>query len=946
MTAMITPPEQYTSREIVHGRAAEQKMIGDLLRHTQQGVGGVLLVDGEPGIGKSLLLRSATDEAADQGFSLAAGAADQLSQAIPFFALHTALRQPFVGLAGGNPGRDLADATAWRITQIRAHLERRAAAAPVLVCLDDLHWASKATLAALETLPRETKRHPVAWLLARSSTRGGAADYLFGKLEKDGAARVTLAPLDEDTVTAMLTDAFGAPPDQTLADFARGAAGNPSLVAELIGGLRDDHAVQVTGGRAVLALARLPQRIHRYAQRRLDDLGPRARHLLLTAAVLGPAFRLEDASEMLGLTPAMLLPALGEAMNAAMITATDHAFAFRHLVLCQAVGELIPQPGREALHRQYGHLLLSRGEPVQAARHLLQAVHPGDPTSLADLDAAVVQTSDSAPQTAADLALRVLELTPAAHPGALPRAVAAAEALASAGRLEQAARIARDRLAKPLPPITEGRLRCALSSVLCSRGQARDAAAEAEIVLALPELGPDLRDQAMTARLRALAELHDELAGPIAEAVLVDPSQHDNHLVGAALAARAVTSWDKGQVSEALELMRAAARLGPGVPPDARHGQPLLTLAAALIDLRQLGEAEDILHAASSQTMDRIPAQATLSVLRARIHLVRGQLADADAAAQRALATAEALGAHSHAAAAHRVLGLIALRRGDRAAAAHHIACQTEAMPPCASLYLRAETALVLAQICEPYDDLVAAVGHIRQASVDLMSHRGLLLGDPAAAAWLVRTALAAGDIELAAVVTHAAETLAVENPEYPVIAASAAHSVGLANHDPAHLAEAAGRHPDPWTKACAAEDLGVLHAQQAEKDHAIRQLTQAIEGYESTGAAADMARVRSRLRKLGVRRRHWTQSPRRPATGWESLTATEYTVSELAAEGLNNRQIAGRMYVSSSTVACYMRQIFRKLDLSSRVELARIVIQQSTTPPVEARILSAAREK
>ena len=105
--------------------------------------------------------------------------------------------------------------------------------------------------------------------------------------------------------------------------------------------------------------------------------------------------------------------------------------------------------------------------------HLFQAAHPGDPTSLAALDKAAERTLRSAPQTAADLALRVLELTSPADPAALSRAVAAAEALTAACRLDQAARIARDMLAKPLPLAAEDRLRCALSSVLCAGGQVR-----------------------------------------------------------------------------------------------------------------------------------------------------------------------------------------------------------------------------------------------------------------------------------------------------------------------------------------------------------------------------------------------------------------------------------------------------------------------------------------
>ena len=302
----------------------------------------MVLVEGEPGIGKSLLLREAAGAAAGQGFSLAAGAADQLGRALPFFALRAALGEPFARFTASDPDRDPSDEPGWWISQMRAHLEQRAGATPVLVCLDDLQWANPATLAALRTLPLELKRHPVAWLLARARTPPHDTEYLFDLLEKDGAARIILGPLDDDAVAALLTGAFGAPPDQALLALACGAAGNPALLTELIGGLGDDKAVRITGSRAVLASARLPRRVHRVAQRRLDGLSQRARHLLVTAAVLGPAFRLEDAAEMLGETAAALLPTLEEAMDTGIMTAAGNAFSFRHELLRRAVADMIP----------------------------------------------------------------------------------------------------------------------------------------------------------------------------------------------------------------------------------------------------------------------------------------------------------------------------------------------------------------------------------------------------------------------------------------------------------------------------------------------------------------------------------------------------------------------------------------------------------------------------
>jgi hypothetical protein len=184
----VPSPVRSAGEEVMREHDTQRQVIRGLLRRAQRGLGGVVLVEGEPGIGKSLLLRETADEATKEGFSLAAGAADQLGRAIPFFALRAALGTPFAMLADDTHDRDLPDAPAWWISKMQAHLEQRAGAHPVLVCLDDLQWASRETLAALRTLPRALKGYPVAWLLARSAPSQHDIEYLFRFLEEDGAA--------------------------------------------------------------------------------------------------------------------------------------------------------------------------------------------------------------------------------------------------------------------------------------------------------------------------------------------------------------------------------------------------------------------------------------------------------------------------------------------------------------------------------------------------------------------------------------------------------------------------------------------------------------------------------------------------------------------------------------------------------------------------------------
>jgi len=214
----------------------------------------------------------------------------------------------------------------------------------------------------------------------------------------------------------------------------------------------------------------------------------------------------------------------------------------------------------------------------------------------------------------------------------------------------------------------------------------------------------------------------------------------------------------------------------------------------------------------------------------------------------------------------------------------------------------------------------------------DLEKHLQLTLfgsgiADPEGAVLLVRGALAYGDRDRAIAL---AQRLATITPGDPDTAAAADHTRGLIEQDPAALQRAADRYPAARARADALEDAGDAWAGQGDRDRATTLLSQAYALYEKFGDAEDLARVRSSLRADGTRLRHWTHADR-PAFGWDSLTDTERRVADLVAQGLSNRQVANRVFLSTHTVAFHLRHIFWKLSITSRVQLARIAAKQAT---------------
>jgi DNA-binding CsgD family transcriptional regulator len=205
----------------------------------------------------------------------------------------------------------------------------------------------------------------------------------------------------------------------------------------------------------------------------------------------------------------------------------------------------------------------------------------------------------------------------------------------------------------------------------------------------------------------------------------------------------------------------------------------------------------------------------------------------------------------------------------------------------------------------------------------------GAQIADPGGAILLIRGALATGDQPKVDLLVSATRQLAASKPGDAEMAAAAHHARGLAEQDPTILDQAAERYTGAPARACALEDAGNAWADHGCRDDAEDRLRRAYEIYERLGAADGMARVRLCLRGVGTRVRHWKHTAR-PSFGWDSLTETERRVTDLVVQGLSNREVASRIFLSTHTVAFHLRHVFWKLGVSSRVQLARMAAEEA----------------
>ena len=718
--------------------------------------------------------------------------------------------------------------------------------------------------------------------------------------------------------------------------LAAGAGGNPLLLTELLAGLRDEGKIRVEAGSARLGSAQLPQRLLAVVQRWVTALGPRTRQVLAIGAVLGRSFSIDNVAALLGETPACLLPDVEAALGADLLVATPEALTFDRELVWRALAESVPRPARQALHRQIGQLLLDQGGPVtEAASHLVSAGRPTAPAALGRLDGAARSFLVAAPQTSADLALKALLLSEPADQQWFPRIVTTVEALAAAGRLDEAEECVRSALAGavPAPKHAELRLRSLLASVRFCGGRPSEAISLAANLLGEPDPGREARDDAEITLMLGSSMSGEDIEGARlrAETILARPRDEDEPGLAAALLVRAVLAWREGRLAAALDIAREAARVASTATTLTCRGIPPLLLGGMLVSLGQLEQAEDVIRALSTAASATGPAgrDPGTEILAAGLALAAGRPAEAVAGAEQGLSLAAVQGSEMLSAYGLAILATSALRGGDLATAVRHVHSFEDRLARHGPGYGHGRCLTVAAQLAEARQDSGGAAELAARLSSCVRQRPSTLLADLTAPGWLVRFTLAQGNQEHAEAAAAAAGELAAGNPGFGGVAAAAAHARGLLDRDAGALARAAEGSPDPWARASAAEDLGVLLIGRRDFEEAGRRLEDSLAGYDQTAALRDGRRVRRRLRGIGIRRRHFTHA-KRPKTGWTSLTDTERAVSDLVAKGLTNQQIATEMFLSTHTVAFHLRQVFRKLDIGSRVDLARVYTEHA----------------
>lgn len=911
--------------------------IAEQLGAARQGIGGLLLVQGAAGIGKTRLLQAACAGARDRGMTVLSARADELERGMPFGVVRSLFQTAVCRAPAAEQDRLLADAAAMAapvlglrpVTAVPPDGRGFAAlhglywltanlaeSGPLLVAVDDAHWADEASLRFLVYLLRRVEALPVLLVATARPDEPGAEQALLRALHDDPSTR-HMAPreLSEAATVAVVRAAFSPHASGELGRACHAAtAGNPLLVRMLSHALRDEGADPTAGGSGrVLELS--SRVVASLVLPRLERLSADAGTFARAVAVLGSDAQLRHAAAVAGLDVGSATRA-ADALAAAGILGQGRPLEFVHPTFRQAVYASVPTAELHRGHRKAAELLGAEGAAAdRIAAHLAPTERLGEGWVVDVLRQAARQALG---RGAVEEAVHYLERAWAEPPGPAVRCDVLLELGTAAAliRSDDAYRYLERalELAVEVPRRTEIALE--LARVLSA---GRDTRASLKVLeRALGEIAQV--DSPMRVRLEAeyitVARRHPATRAQASSRLRSMADHGDPHsLAGCVLLANlAADALEEGGAA------RDAARLaGQALREDLllEHGESdaALMASAVLLATDQLDPVWRVwsTEMERAQRSGSILRFATAVTVRACVSYRYGRLEDAEADAR--------LGDD-----VHREHGLDLPRRYSLAFLIGALV-ERGAVAEAAELLDGAEVPANLGVLLDSRARLRVAQGRFAEAAEDFLDcgqrsagrgtrHPGVLAWRSGAALSLLQIGAAHDARRLVDEELELARRLDVPRALGITLRAAAlvhggADEVTLLEESASVLARSSAR----LEQARALTDLGAALRRRNRRTEARQPLRTALDLAASCGARPLVDRTRIELTAAGAR-------PRRSTSGVDALTPSELRVARMAADGMGNRAIAQALFITVKTVEVHLGSTYRKLGVLTRAGL------------------------
>jgi ATP/maltotriose-dependent transcriptional regulator MalT len=955
------------------GRARELAEMDRALGRLATGQPWLIQFIGEPGIGKSRLLAELGARAEDRGYLVLDGRAAEFERDIPFGLIVDALNDylgslepallraldegTIVDLAAVFPAlpRDTraavrldGDAERYRLHYaIRIVLERLSGRQPLLLALDDVHWADAASVEVLTHLLRRF-RGPLLMALAYRQPPPRLSGALEAGARGGFGTHLHLEPLSSTDAVQLIGDDFD---DAARTMIFRQSGGNPFYIEQLARASRGRPIRTARGSDRVSGA--VPRAVIASIRQELGEVGPGARRTLQAAAVAGESFEPELVSAIAEQAEADVLVSIDELVEVDFIRPTEapRRFRFRHPIVRRAVYDAIPQGWRISAHaRAAAALAASQAPAVARAHHVEDSAVVGDEQAIALLVQAGRDTAPRAPETAGRWLLAATRLLPRMGDDdrRLSLLTEAATALTYAGSYDEALDVLEGASDLLPPQSAEARAGLVARISFAKRMSGRPLESRALVEHALESLPRESGGWfALTLELAIDHYWRGEFAPMHAVAQDVwrrakDLGEPLFETWAGALCSLASASQNRLLDAQA-ELGEVETTSGPLSDERlAEHIEVLGYLAQACLLLERSDEALDYARrglrlAQATGQGSFIPGQL---VLQTNALFLQGRIAEAVTVAESATDSAVLTGNDQFAVWALWANAMTCSAAGDITRAldsAREAATRAEKM---SETFFSSLSRLHLAAALNAAGDAAGARAELAafeagpdQRLLDLRGGQGWEL--------LIQTQLSLSDWDAAS----KSATVAVDRarktglPQRTATAICARGTVLLAGGDPAGAVAAARealplaeRSGNALLSARARALLGAGLGGLGDVKQAIAELGLAERTLFGLGAQREADAAAQELRRLGSR------VPRRSrgaagAGGSAGLSAREREVAALVASGKRNREVAAALFLSEKTVESHLARIYDKIGVRSRAALATILASDDYAP-------------